>query len=282
MATKSEEFLDELLKNEYLDFQKNSATRERMWGVIQQYYQQVEAATLSAALGKIADEQRNIILGAMLAYDILRASNENPQTFLKGDDWLSKQLIFQLINPQNSKFVETVTAIFKIALCDPKVKAQFNGLLPSGKPSSYGIRDLRRSHYERPTKMRQYVKDIFSCQTLTTFDSVTIAGNVLKYMDQPTTVAKPSLSSLNADFLITASRAAGRENSNGMVLGGSLIFSLGLLLALSTVVTALPTFGLSAIPSLAVGGGMMLLGGGMVIAGVLKDKGTSDSHRLTM
>ncbi len=275
MATRSEEFLNELLKDEYLDFPENSNTRKRMWGVIQQYYQQVEAATLIAAFRKweIADQQRNIILGAILAYDILRASKENP--FLKGDAWLSKQLISALIHPKDTEFVNTVTAIFAIALCDPQVKAQFNGLLPSGKLSSHGIRDLRRSYNERPAKMRQYVKDIFACQNLTTFDSVTIAGNVLKYMDQPTTVAKTS-PALNPDFVIRASRAAGREDSNGMMQVGSVIFSLGLLLALITVATPLPTFGVP----LAIGVGMMFLGGGMMIAGRCKDKGSciSDSH----
>lgn len=273
----SEDFLNELLKDEYLDFQENPVTRERMLAFIGEYYHQVEAAALIAAFErqKISDQKRNIILGAILAYDILRAPKENPEKFLKDDDCLSKQLISALIvrkNPtlEDPKFVKTVTAIFEIALCDPGVKTKFNGFLPSGKLSSHGIRDLRRAHNERPAKMRQYIKEIFPGPKITTFDSVTIAGNVLKYMDQITAVATTYPSYLQPNFAITVSRVTAREDCNGTVLWGSVIFSLGLLLALSTVVTALPSFGLSPIPSLTVGGGMMLLGGGMVIAGLYK------------
>ncbi len=253
------------------DFLENPQTRKKVRQLVDDYYKKFAQlakgekptyldATIRA-LGdlQLSDEQRNRILGAILAADILIILEHRPDTtpadwFAKEDYSLSEYLIFQFISPDE---VASIISIIKVAFGDPEVVEKYKK-----------IGGVLADDSEEKKSWLEFLNGIFEIGDETE-DESREKDNLLDIVDQVvehihTVEKKPEESPLSANFWLNACGPQNLDDPGQGVLWGSLIFLLGLALILSAPVTGIPSFGLS----VGIGSAMMLVGGVAVMTGL--------------
>lgn len=248
----------------------------------------------------------NRILGAILAEDILRAQVVHPNNFLQGDAWLSKHLIAALIDPKDDNFITDMIEIFKAALCEQKIIAKYIQLVPvdpTGNESSMNVAKEQTVHQnltrifpsltssERNRWKREEFDEDTDAAEICEAVCEAVVGHIKKMSNEPSPDSSvssmpvstgiceqiaeesPTASSMCANFLLNCCP----DVEETVFTIGTLLFWAGFALMLSPVVTAIPSVGLTTVPSVVVGGVVMGVGAGMMLAASLGFFGSSKS-----